>query len=122
MHLIMKNFFLLIALIFSVKTFSQTSAGFFLDDLQLKTAVKPAYVESAKPDAAITATVIINVADKITPISKYLFGNNANPYMTQMVDQPAQPDALATRRRPSNVDRGNGHQWLPRIPRTSETR
>lgn len=63
------------------------SAGFFLDDWAPKTFTAPAYTDVAKPgDAAVTITV--DYSKVITKVSKYLFGNNTNPYMSQIVTEP----------------------------------
>src|SRR5687767_8987518 len=78
----------LILQLVSITAISQSVPGFFLNDLELKTATKPTFVEMEKPGKVPTATIVVNAGDRITPVSKYLFGNNVNPYMTQIVDQP----------------------------------
>lgn len=85
----MKKFYtvhLLMAVCLS--SFAQDPQGFFLDDFQPKTIVSPSFVSFDKPAATATVTVSADFEDVITPVSRYLFGNNANVYMTQMVDQP----------------------------------
>lgn len=67
---------------------SAQTPGFFLEDHTDRTAVIPEFSEYVKPTAASTVTVAIDFNDVISPVSKYVFGNNANPYMTQMIDQP----------------------------------
>jgi hypothetical protein len=67
---------------------AQNTQGFFLNDFASKTASIPSFTEYAKPTGAATATVTIDMNNPVTKVSKYLFGNNANVYMTQMVDQP----------------------------------
>jgi hypothetical protein len=68
--------------------------GFFLNDATSKTAVISSdYNDIQPPTKTTTATVTIDPEKVVTPVSKYLFGNNANIWMTQMVDQP---DLLAS--------------------------
>lgn len=78
-----------ILLIISIQTVHSQSPGFFLDDFQPRSVSKPTSVNFEGPTRAATASVRVNFTDVITPVSKYLFGNNANIFMTQMVDQPA---------------------------------
>lgn len=70
------------------------SIGFFMDNFQSKTFTAPAYTETAKPTDASTVTVNADYSATITKVSKYLFGNNANPYMTQMVTEPVLIDQI----------------------------
>jgi hypothetical protein len=73
------------------------SPGFFLNDFQPRTAVIPSsFTDTEKTSKVSQVTVNVDFNDVITPVSKYLFGNNANPYMTQMVDQPALLDHIKT--------------------------
>jgi hypothetical protein len=72
----------------SVMAFAQHPQGFFLDNFQARDAEIPVtFSEKEKPSQAATTTVNIDFSDALTPVSKYIFGNNANVYMTQMVDQ-----------------------------------
>ena len=73
----------------SVPVEAQDTQGFFLDDATAKDAVIPSFAEFDKPSKPSTATVSVDVSNVVAPVSKYLYGNNANIYMTQMVDQPA---------------------------------
>ncbi|MBA4054834.1 MAG: hypothetical protein C0490_08995, partial [Marivirga sp.] len=84
----MKLYTLLLSIGFSCQLLAQNRQGFFLDDFQPRTISSPAFEEVEKPSKNPTATVVINFNDVITPVSKYVFGNNANIYMTQMIDQP----------------------------------
>ena len=61
--------------------------GFFLSDWGAKNFTAPAYTYTTIPPSA-GITVNINRSAVITKIPRSIFGNNANPYMTQMVDQP----------------------------------
>lgn len=70
------------------------SPGFFLEDHEPRTATMPAFEEFAKPAGAVGVTINSNFNTVITPVGKYLFGNNANPYMTQMVDEPVLLDYI----------------------------
>lgn len=85
----MKKSFLYSLLLFTtVNTWSQEQ-GFFLNEWQPKTFTAPSYNDITKPTAAPTTTITFDTATVLTKVSKYLFGNNANPYMTQMVTETA---------------------------------
>lgn len=59
---------------------------FFLNDSQPKAASIPGFNEVEKPTQSPTTTTIdVNLDQVITPVSKYVYGNNVNPYMTQIV-------------------------------------
>jgi len=64
------------------------SAGFFLDDWTTKTFKTPAYSNVAQPAGDATATISVDYSNVITKVPKYLFGNNTNPYMSQLVTEP----------------------------------
>lgn len=68
--------------------------GFFLNSWQPKTFTAPSFTDVAKPATAATVTITFDTAASITKVSKYLFGNNANPYMTQMVTEPVLLDHI----------------------------
>jgi len=61
--------------------------GFFLDDWQPKNFVTPSYIDTAIPSIA-NYTVTVDRSSVITKISRSVFGNNANIWMTQMVTEP----------------------------------
>lgn len=88
----MKNiiFILTLSLILlsEISTFAQDSQGFFLDDFQPKMSYNPKYQNCEPPSVIPTIKVSINVNDTIAKVSKYIYGNNANIYMTQMVTEP----------------------------------
>jgi len=65
-----------------------STVGFFLDDWAPKTFTAPAYADTTKPSAATTVTINVDYSNVVTKVSKYLFGNNTNPYMGQMVTEP----------------------------------
>jgi hypothetical protein len=67
----------------------------FFGDFAPKTAEIPPSRPAAKPAGDPTVTVTIDAADTIGRVSKYLYGNNANTYMTRMVDQPDLIDRIA---------------------------
>ncbi len=65
------------------------TVGFFLDDWKAKSFTVPeAYMTPVLP-AQGNVIVSVDKSDIITKIPPTLFGNNANTYMTQMVDQPS---------------------------------
>jgi hypothetical protein len=68
--------------------------GFFLNDWQAKSITVPAHNPVVKPSGTPTVTVTVDVNNVINKVSKYLFGNNANPYMTQMVTEPVLLDHI----------------------------
>ncbi|WP_147303488.1 alpha-L-arabinofuranosidase [Rhodohalobacter sp. SW132] len=62
--------------------------GFFLDSWEPKDAVIPDHRPVEKVQADASVFIYADPDDEITRVSPYLFGNNANTYMTQMIDQP----------------------------------
>lgn len=62
--------------------------GFFLEDWQAKTFIIPAALTTASTIGSSSVTVTIDVSQVLTKVSKYLFGNNTNPYMGQYVTEP----------------------------------
>ena len=83
-----KTSIILIAFLFTSFMVKGQEPGFFLDDWEPKSIEITDYTSVSKPSESASAYVNIDYANEITPVSKYLFGNNTNPYMTQMVDQP----------------------------------
>lgn len=67
---------------------SQSPAIFFPNDHQQKTAIIPENDDTPATQKNHTTVVDIDFNSVITPVSKYIYGTNANIYMTQMVDQP----------------------------------
>jgi hypothetical protein len=61
--------------------------GFFMAPWSPKTFTATAYTEATPPLSA-AYTVSVDASRITTKISPALFGNNSNPYMTQMVNQP----------------------------------
>jgi hypothetical protein len=62
--------------------------GFFLDVWQGKTFTTPASAAAVVKPAAGAITATVDVSQVISKVSKYLFGNNTNPFMGQFVDHP----------------------------------
>jgi len=63
------------------------SVGFFLDDWQPKTFAAPVNADAKETTTATpTDTINIDLNKVITKLSKYVFGNNVNSWMGQMVD------------------------------------
>lgn len=67
--------------------FAASGQGFFLNDWEPKNITVDTYNNVGKPTATATVTMSINAGDTITKISKYMFGNNSNLWMTQMVTE-----------------------------------
>lgn len=63
------------------------SIEFFLTPWSGKTLKVSAFTEAAPP-ATTKYTVTVDASSIVTKISPALFGNNSNPYMSQMVNQP----------------------------------
>src|SRR5688572_17416298 len=80
------TFLLIISLCYEAH--SQTSTIFFPNDHQQKTAVIPEYDDTPATQKSHTTVVDVDFNNVITPVSKYIYGTNANIYMTQVVDQP----------------------------------
>ncbi len=66
---------------------AQDSVNCFLKDFGPKDATIPLYEETNTTSADPTVTVTVNANDTIAKVSKYIYGNNANSYMGQMVTQ-----------------------------------
>ena len=65
------------------------SIGFFGNGWQAKTFTPPAVIPGTVVTSAATDTLTIDVNKVITKLSPYVFGNNVNPYMGQIFNQPA---------------------------------
>lgn len=63
------------------------TTGFFIDSWQPVRFTAPAAVAGSSP-ASGAVKVLVDASTVICRISPALFGNNANPYMTQIVTQP----------------------------------
>ncbi|MGN6490867.1 MAG: alpha-L-arabinofuranosidase [Agriterribacter sp.] len=61
--------------------------GFFLNNWQPKTFTAPSSYTTATLPAHGNVTIKVDHNNILTKISPTLFGNNANPYMTQITDQ-----------------------------------
>ena len=57
--------------------------GFFLDDWQARTFTKPATTAAEKPSATTSITVTADYSQVVSKVSKYMFGNNINPFTGQ---------------------------------------
>jgi hypothetical protein len=66
----------------------QDSQGFFMDDFELKKASIPDYEDITPPLTNPAVIITVNYNDTVAGVSKYIYGNNANVYMTQMITQP----------------------------------
>lgn len=87
----MKNiFFILLVMVLLGNpfiSFAQSTQGFFLNDNQPKKVFIPKSKKIKNTTAEAIVKVEVNVMDTIATVSKYLFGNNTNPYMTQIVTE-----------------------------------
>ena len=67
---------------------AQGQQGCFLVDYHKKNAVIPPYEDHKQPDLYPTVNITVNHSDTLAKVSRFIYGNNANPYMTQMVTEP----------------------------------
>lgn len=68
--------------------FAQSTKNCFLEDFELKNATTPLCKEAKKTTADPTVNVTINFRDTLGKVSKYLYGNNSNLWMSQIVTEP----------------------------------
>ncbi|GGI24465.1 alpha-L-arabinofuranosidase [Pedobacter mendelii] len=64
-----------------------TTVGFFLDNWEGKSFAAPGFVDVAKPTASAGVTINADYSETIGKVSKYLFGNNTNPYIGQLANE-----------------------------------
>jgi hypothetical protein len=93
--------FLYLLLPFSVlmthnDVFGQNPQSFFLQDIQRKKVDKPAYIKHSIPIKPASVSIKVNYTAEAGLVSNYLYGNNSNPYMSQIVDQPVLMDHIKT--------------------------
>ena len=72
---------------FCIAIHGQDTQEFFLDDNESKTPSVPEGKNYEIPAEAASTTVTIKTKDSKGSVSKYVYGNNVNVYMTQMVNQ-----------------------------------
>lgn len=68
--------------------------GFFADEWKARSITAPAYNEVQKPTGTANANVLINTDSVVARVLPTIYGNNANPYMTQIVSQPVLIDHI----------------------------
>ena len=68
-------FFILTNCVSACMTYAQPQ-GFFLKDWQPLTIASPVYVYSPQTGEIATATILVDFSNKITKVSKYVYGNN----------------------------------------------
>lgn len=73
---------------------ANAQAGFFLNDWKPKTAVIPPAVLKKQYIGKAAISIFVNPDKVVAKISPYLYGNNTNPYMTQIVSQPVLMEQL----------------------------
>jgi hypothetical protein len=78
----------IILLVSEILLFGQSTKNCFLEDFELKNTTIPLYKEAEKTTADPTVTITINFLDTLRKVSKYLFGNNSNLWMSQIVTEP----------------------------------
>jgi len=60
--------------------------GFFLNDWAARTFTTPATQAAAKPAATTSITATADFSQVVSKVSKYMFGNNMNPFTGQFTD------------------------------------
>src|SRR5690606_33800686 len=70
------------------------SIGFFLDNWVPKSFRNPPSKSVSKPIESASVSVSIDMSKVITKVSPSLFGNNTNPYMTQIITEPVLMDHI----------------------------
>lgn len=78
----------IILLVSEILLFGQSTKNCFLEDFELKNTTIPLYKEAEKTTADPTVTITINFRDTLRKVSKYLYGNNSNLWMSQIVTEP----------------------------------
>jgi Alpha-L-arabinofuranosidase len=69
---------------------SQSPQGCFILDFQKKNATIPSFEDHFQKINKLPIVVVdIDHTDTLARVSKYVYGNNANPYMTQMITESA---------------------------------
>lgn len=68
--------------------------GFFMDAWQPKTFTAPSAAVSATKPAAGSIFANVDYSKVVSKVSKYMFGNNTNPYMGQYVTEPVLMSSL----------------------------
>lgn len=63
------------------------TVGFFLNDWKAKTFTAPGTTTGTVGSAPATDQLIIDISKVLTKVSPYVYGNNSNLWMTQIVDQ-----------------------------------
>ncbi|UCH13951.1 MAG: alpha-L-arabinofuranosidase [Bacteroidales bacterium] len=80
--------FLLLAMTITDLCTGQDTQGFFADDFKPKEAVIPESKEISGPVTDPGVSITVNFQDTVARVLDYIYGNNANVYMTQMISQP----------------------------------
>lgn len=69
--------------------FAQNPQGFFLNKSNRKKVERPPFTKHQLPDLPVSVSINIDYQSTDGRVSNYLYGNNANPYMSRIIDQPA---------------------------------
>lgn len=68
--------------------------GFFLDDWIPKSFLKPQYIEGNKIMDNSSVQIYVESDNPTNKVSRYIYGNNVNPYMTQIITEPILMDQI----------------------------
>ncbi|MDN5286610.1 MAG: Alpha-L-arabinofuranosidase [Mucilaginibacter sp.] len=70
------------------QAYAQNTQGFFLNGDQTKTAPVPGdYIKYNQPTSAVSVDITVDYGKVTGKVSKYIYGNNTNPYMSNIVGQ-----------------------------------
>ncbi|WP_139332451.1 alpha-L-arabinofuranosidase [Mucilaginibacter lappiensis] len=89
--------FSIVILCIGHQVYAQNTQGFFLNGDQTKMADMPKnYIKYDQPKAVASVEVSVDAGKVMGKVSKYIYGNNTNPYMTNIIGQPALLNAIKT--------------------------
>lgn len=79
----------------SSQAYAQNTQGFFLNGNQSRTADIPkSYIQYDQPKSAASVAIRVDGGKVSGKVSKYIYGNNTNPYMTNIIGQPTLLNAI----------------------------
>jgi len=87
---------ILMPLINSLLSSAQDTQGFFITNQLFKKAIIPKSKNIKTITAEATVKIEVNNMDTIAIVSNYLYSNNTNSYMTQIVTEPKLLSQLQT--------------------------
>lgn len=87
----------ILLLLIGESVYAQDTQGFFANGQQSKTVEIPRHFQKySEPAGTATATVTVDYSKVLARVSNYLYGNNTNPYMTNIIGQPGLIEGIKT--------------------------